>query len=453
MQPLQRAESVGPQIDGLFVAQDVRVPGLADHLARRGAEGFLAGHVEPQPVERGHHRRAGRIGAEANLLDQHRPEAPHRLVLVRQLDRVDVAMRTDRGDHPRQGLGQRLPGDLAEPTARTWLSGTSGSITVWHTWASTQVDRSCAFSVRSRWVCPALAAPVNRAPAAAHRARPARRPGLMPMQWTKATRIARRRGFDNFRIALIWAGRTGKPGQRRHPTGGNARGRRYVDTQGPDLAESKQGLDQRRTADLDRAGAQAVECGVALTWGHPQQAFELGLLCQADMAREAAPQPQLHPAAQPCHMPLQDAAARQQHLVRHQPGRGPLEQHAGPVGAGPAQCVQPPRQAPSHQGFGDLDIAVLRAYFGRVLPATLAGSVSIKSIDRRDMKLPSQRLHNGCRHLQRVGQERAQVADSAELDGEAQPVMVPSLARNPLQIDIAKVKVAVSRSSADGAPV
>ena len=59
------------------------------------------------------------------------------------------------------------------------------------------------------------------------------------------------------------------------------------------------------------------------------------------------------------------------------------------------------------------------------------------------MKLPSQRLHNGCRHLQRVGQERAQVADSAELDGEAQPVMVPSLARNPLQIDIVEVKVAV----------
>jgi hypothetical protein len=238
-------------------------------------------------------------------------------------------------------------------------------------------------------------------------------------------------------------GRTGEPGQRRHPAGGNARGRWDVDTQGPDLAESKQGLDQRRTADLDRASAQAVECGVALTWGHPQQAFELGLLCQADVAREAAPQPQLHPAAQPCHMPLQDAAARQQHLVRHQPGRGPLEQHAGPVGAGPAQCVQPPRQAPPHQGFGDLDIAVLRADFGRVLPATLAGSVSIKSIDRRDMKLPSQRLHNGCRHLQRVGQERAQVADSAELDGEAQPVMVPSLARNPLQIDIVEVKVAV----------
>lgn len=114
MQPLQRAEGVGPQIDGLFVAQDVRVPGLADHLARRGAEGFLAGHVEPQPVECGHHRRAGRIGAEANLLDPHRQEAPHRLVLVRQLDRVDVAMRTDCGDHPRQGLGQRLPGDLAE---------------------------------------------------------------------------------------------------------------------------------------------------------------------------------------------------------------------------------------------------------------------------------------------------------------------------------------------------
>lgn len=53
--------------------------------------------------------------------------------------------------------------------------------------------------------------------------------------------------------------------------------------------------------------------------------------------------------------------------VRHEPRCGALEQHARPVGACPAQGVQPPGQAECDHGFRKFDVAKGCANFRRML--------------------------------------------------------------------------------------
>ena len=77
-----------------------------------------------------------------------------------------------------------------------------------------------------------------------------------------------------------------------------------------------------------------------------------------------------------------------------------------------------------------------------MVPALLAALISAQAIHRCDVKLAGQRLQHRWRHIQRVAQEGAEVTDSAKLNGEAQAVVLTSLACDALQIDIIEMEVA-----------
>lgn len=127
--------------------------------------------------------------------------------------------------------------------------------------------------------------------------------------------------------------------------------------------------------------------------------------------------------------------------MRHEPCCGALEKYTRPVGAGPAQGVEPPRQTKGDQRFREFDVAIGSADFRCVLPALLAGAVGVCLVQRLDAQLLGQRPQHGLRHCQRVFQKRAQVAHRRELDGEAQPIMRTALRCDQRMIGIVQVKI------------
>lgn len=142
---------------------------------------------------------------------------------------------------------------------------------------------------------------------------------------------------------------------------------------------------------------------------------------------QRAPQALFDAAAQARNVPFERRAAWQQYLVRHEPRRGALEQHARPVGAGPAKRVQPPGKAKGDQGFREFDVAIARANFYRVLLALSAGAVGACFVQHLDAQLHGQRPQHGLGHGQRIFQKRAQVAHCAQLDGEDKPIVCAAL--------------------------
>lgn len=100
-------------------------------------------------------------------------------------------------------------------------------------------------------------------------------------------------------------------------------------------------------------------------------------------------------SAQAGHVAFEDAGSGQQDFVRHQPGCRPFEQHAWPVGTGPAQGIKPARQAPSHLRLGDLDVAVVGADLGGVQPALSAHPIGVHAVEKGiDVERLGERLHS-----------------------------------------------------------
>ena len=94
----------------------------------------------------------------------------------------------------------------------------------------------------------------------------------------------------------------------------------------------------------------------------PSPATSRASSCRALFARhiagEGAPEPAGGPGANAGDQALKSRRARQQHLLRHQPGGRAVEQHARPVRARPAQGVEPARQAEADGRIGELAVAV-----------------------------------------------------------------------------------------------
>jgi hypothetical protein len=99
------------------------------------------------------------------------------------------------------------------------------------------------------------------------------------------------------------------------------------------------------------------------------------LLLGGDAAAQRAPQPIFHATAYPDNKAFQHADARQQDLVREQPRRGTIEEHAGPLGTGPAQGTKPACEAKTGHGITKVTVTKARGDFCGVLSAPSALTV------------------------------------------------------------------------------
>ena len=100
------------EIDAAIFAQNVPLPRFSDHFSWRIVAGFLAGHVDSQPIKGSNDRLTGHIRAEAYVLDQCWQETTHRLVLGVQLLIIDIVgwsdQRIDAFERQREGVAWNL---------------------------------------------------------------------------------------------------------------------------------------------------------------------------------------------------------------------------------------------------------------------------------------------------------------------------------------------------------
>ena len=99
-------------------------------------------------------------------------------------------------------------------------------------------------------------------------------------------------------------------------------------------------------------------------------------------------------------MTFEDRHAGKQHLMRDQPGCGPVEQRAGSVGAGPAQGIEPAVQPEPGERVRKIDEAAIFTDLGTVVPPSLAGAVVVETATEvRNLQLPREGGNDARRRL------------------------------------------------------
>jgi len=125
---------------------------------------------------------------------------------------------------------------------------------------------------------------------------------------------------------------------------GQAQGQR------PHLIKPGDGTGQLGAAAKVRAVAQPVERAGPAALAGKRQGVNLPALLAGHIAGQGAPEPPRDPGADARDQAFKGRRSRQQDLLRDQPSRRTVEQHAGAVRARPAQRIQPAGQAEPDKG-------------------------------------------------------------------------------------------------------
>ena len=151
---------------------------------------------------------------------------------------------------------------------------------------------------------------------------------------------------------------------------------------------------------------------------------------------------------------LERGDAREQHLVRHQPGDRPVEQQPQAVVPGPAEHVEPAGQPKAGRGVL-LQSAepVALADQGDVAPALPAVAVGVEARRRGFAELPRGGGDHRGRRLGRVVEEGAEEAGRAELGREPDPVVGAAHPADQVAVGGVEVEVAGELLLAGGAGV
>src|SRR5260370_29935750 len=124
-----------------------------------------------------------------------------------------------------------------------------------------------------------------------------------------------------------------------------------------------------------------------------------------------------------------------------QPCSRPLKQHAWPIGSCPAQRIKPAGKTEGCPLLGDFYITVSTADLRCMQPALFAGTVNQPAFPNVHAQLFSQRVKYHRRRSHRIVKKSAEVADRAELHGEAEPVVVAALLFDHRMIGIVQWRV------------
>ena len=128
--------------------------------------------------------------------------------------------------------------------------------------------------------------------------------------------------------------------------------------------------------------------------------------------------------------------------MRQQPGGGTIKEYAWPLGPGPAQNVQPARQAKSHLRFGDVAVTEIQSDLGRMFPPLLASPISWQSVEIRDAQLVRECLHNLGGNGYRIVEKRPEIAHCRQLQRETEAVVFPATYPDLRKIVIVQIEKA-----------
>src|SRR3954452_5596165 len=95
--------------------------------------------------------------------------------------------------------------------------------------------------------------------------------------------------------------------------------------------------------------------------------------------------------------------------MRQQPGRGTIEEYAGPLGSGPAEPVEPACQAKSNPGLGDIAVAEMQPNVGGMFPPLFASPISRQTVQLRNVQLIGERLHDCERNRYGIIEKRPEI--------------------------------------------
>lgn len=130
-------------------------------------------------------------------------------------------------------------------------------------------------------------------------------------------------------------------GQHRDPAGRQPGEVEIGDTEGTDLCESLERLDQARDRGTERGPAQSVQLGAAFPLGDHQEALEAAPKLRRRPPRKVFPEPARGPLAYARHKPTEHVGPRQEDALGEHPAMCCPEQRRGPEVVGPGLTVEP----------------------------------------------------------------------------------------------------------------
>ena len=250
-----------------------------------------------QPLQTSRHALAGRAEAEADVLEQVGQEAAHAAVARFQCKKIDVIYRADQRVDLFQGLFQGGPRQVVEqPGAHVVIAD-----------RAVQHDLARGGERRGRPIQVFQAAHAGFLVGLLRVAEQVAQQGLQDFQCVvvrsrlqaeceghQCRHPPRRRQPIN-RGDL---GRVGEAGQGGDTAGRDVRRRRQGDADAAHVIEPAQCPNQRGATDHDRAGAQLIQPGAAVAFGHRQQVLQLQSLFLSHAAAQRKPEAFFDPTAQ-----------------------------------------------------------------------------------------------------------------------------------------------------------
>jgi hypothetical protein len=220
---------------------------------------------------------------------------------------------------------------------------------------------------------------------------------------------------------------------RRHPVAGQrnqaaGRHRRTVQPPGAQFAyrrQALQGAGHLSRAEPGRRGAKSFQLRHPFPFGHHQQGVEEAAKPVAGQPVQRRPQPLGGRSPNLGDHAGQSRHPREQHLVLHAPRSRPVEQRPRPLVGQPRPRLHETAQLLDM--LCEIGVPVLPADLPLVLvDGHGARAVILHARRVADPELFGHEDHHRPRHVNRVGHERAQETDSAQLDGETERRGVPS---------------------------
>ncbi len=208
-----------------------------------------------------------------------------------------------------------------------------------------------------------------------------------------------------------------------------------ADAHGPDLRDPFQRLHHGRSRNPGRPLPPALQVTHPGALGDHQHPVQPLPLLGRRQSGQCVPQPLRGLVPDPGHQARQRRHPRQEHIALSEPHDRVGEDRHGAIPSRPAPGVDPRHQ--SRLGIGELAQVVPVPDLPRVLEACLSPlGVALHARRVRHLQLAGQVVDHCPWHVQRIGQERAQVAGRGQLESEAEAVVVAPSSRHQRPVGV-----------------
>jgi hypothetical protein len=141
-------------------------------------------------------------------------------------------------------------------------------------------------------------------------------------------------------------------------------------------------------------------------------------------------------------MALQDSGSWQQNLICDEPSCGAIEQHAGLIGARPAQSVKPSIESELDRAVRKIRISAALADSYRMIPSLPTRAVFAETCRILNAQLSSKDRQYRSRSLCQVFWKCSEVSHRTELHCEAESIVIAAIEGNETAIAVIKVEIA-----------